>query len=99
MIKREWGVFPIGDDGLRQYEAEAFLKTAERAARDLRLPQGAVLNRVVGGLKAGQVCGVLSFQGRSLEVLPKIDGTGSESRLALIRMLSVVNGGHALVFP
>ncbi|SMX43799.1 McrC family protein [Ruegeria arenilitoris] len=91
LIKREWGVFPIGDDGLRQHEAETFLKTAERAARDLRLAEGAVLNRVVGGLKAGQVCGVLSFQSRSLEILPKIDGTGSESRLALIRMLSVVN--------
>ena len=91
LIKREWGVFPIGEDGLRQHEAEAFLKTAERAARGLRLPEGAVLSRLVGGLKAGQVCGVLSSQGRSLEILPKIDGTGSESRLALIRMLSVVN--------
>lgn len=91
LIKREWGVFPICEDGLRQHEAEAFLKTAERAARHLRLPEGAVLSRVVGGLKAGQVCGVLSGQGRSLEILPKIDGTGSESRLALIRMLSVVN--------
>lgn len=91
LIKREWDVFPIDKNGLRQNEAEAFFKTAERTARELRLPQGAVLNRVVGGLKAGQVCGVISYQGRSLEILPKIDGTGSESRLALVRMLSVAS--------
>ncbi|MCY4206758.1 MAG: McrC family protein [Roseovarius sp.] len=91
LIRREWDVFPISGNGLRHHEAEAFLRSAERAAKDLRRGQGAVLNRIAGGLKAGQVCGVLSRQGRSLEILPKIDGTGSESRLALIRMLSVVN--------
>ena len=91
LTRREWGVFPISENGLRQNEAEGILKTAQRAARDLRLPEGAVLSRVVGGLKASQVCGVLSCKGRTLEILPKIDGTGSESREALIRMLSVVN--------
>lgn len=91
LVKREWGVFPIGEGGLQSCEVGAFLKTAERAARKLRLPEGAVLSRVVGGLKAGQVCGVLSYQGRSLEILPKIDGTGSDSRLALVNMLSVVH--------
>lgn len=87
----EWGVFPIGEAGLRLDEAEALLKTAERAARTLKLPDGAVLQRVVGGLKAGQVCGVLCHQGRTVEILPKIDGSSSDSRMALIRMLSVVN--------
>lgn len=91
LIEREWGVFPIGENGIHQNEAEAFFKAGERAARELRLPQGAVLNRVVGGLKAGQVCGVLSYKGRSLEILPKINSTELESRLALVRMLSVAN--------
>lgn len=91
LVTKEWGVFPVGEAGLRQDEAEAILKTAERAARTLKLPEGAVLQRVVGGLKAGQVCGVLSHRDRTLEILPKIDGSSTDSRLALIRMLSVVN--------
>ena len=62
----------------------------ERACRDLRLPGGSVLRRTFGGLKAGQVCGVMTYGGRSLEIIPKIDVNGTQSRLALIRMLSVV---------
>jgi 5-methylcytosine-specific restriction enzyme subunit McrC len=91
LSRKEWEVFPIGETGLRQDEAEALLKTAERSARTMRLPEGAVLQRVVGGLKAGQVCGVLIHQGRTIEILPKIDGSSADSRMALIRMLSVVN--------
>ncbi|MAM59868.1 hypothetical protein [Maritimibacter sp. UBA3975] len=91
LTRLEWGVFPLGENGLGDREAEGFLKSAERSARELRLPQGAVLNGIVGGLKAGQVCGVMSYRGRSLEILPKINGTSQEIRLALIRMLSVAN--------
>lgn len=90
LVRPEWGVFPIGESGLRPDEVDAFMRISERAARNLRLPEGSVVNRVVGGLKAGQVCGVMSYRGRSLEILPKIDGGSMKSRLALVRMLSVV---------
>lgn len=90
LVRPEWGVFPIGENGLRPDEVDAFMRISERAARNLRLPEGSVLSRVVGGLKAGQVCGVMSYRGRSLEILPKIDKNGTEGRLALVRMLSVV---------
>lgn len=89
LILKEWGYLPVDGTNLRNEEANGLFKAAEHAARELRLPEGAVLNRVVGGLKAGQVCGVITYRGRSLEILPKIDGTGTESRLSLVRMLSV----------
>jgi 5-methylcytosine-specific restriction enzyme subunit McrC len=89
LLLSEWGYLPVDGTNLHNNEANGLFKAAEHAARELRLPEGAVLNRVVGGLKAGQVCGVITHRGRSLEILPKIDGTGTESRLSLVRMLSV----------
>jgi 5-methylcytosine-specific restriction enzyme subunit McrC len=88
---REWGRFAIGEDGLTTQEAERFATMAEGASATLRLPATAVLSRVHRGLKAGQVCGVLHAGGRTLEILPKIDGDAERSRTALLRMLAVVH--------
>ena len=89
LVLSEWGFLPVDKTNLSDVEANGLFRAAEHAARKLNLPEGAVLNRVVGGLKAGQVCGVISHRGRSVEILPKIDGTGTKSRLSLVRMLSV----------
>lgn len=88
---REWGRFDIGPDGLTPPEAERFATLAEAAAQVLRVPSTAVLSRAHRGLKAGQVCGVLHAGGRTLEILPKIDGDAERSRAALLRMLAVVH--------
>ena len=48
------------------------------------------MSRVIGGLKAGQVCGVITQSGRAIEIVPKIEGASdTESRRALVWMLSV----------
>jgi 5-methylcytosine-specific restriction enzyme subunit McrC len=88
---REWGRFDIGTGGLTATEAERFATLAEAAAQVLRVPSTGVLSRVHRGLKAGQICGVLHAGGRTLEILPKIDGDAERSRTALLRMLAVVH--------
>ncbi|PRY21277.1 5-methylcytosine-specific restriction enzyme subunit McrC [Aliiruegeria haliotis] len=91
MVCQEWQTIPIGAQGLSKEEADGFLKQAGKAARNLRLPEGSILTQVPDGLRAGQVCGVMTFKGRSVEILPKIDGTNIECRQSLIRMLSVAH--------
>lgn len=88
---REWGRFDIGQGGLTATEAERFATLAEAAAKVLRVPSTGVLSRVHRGLKASQICGVLHAGGRTLEILPKIDGDAERSRAALLRMLAVVH--------
>ena len=86
---REWEALPIGNDGLPERGARRLHAAAERAARRLRLPETAVLTRTHRGLRAGQVVGILSIPGRTIEILPKIDSEASDVRAALIRMLAV----------
>lgn len=86
---REWNTLSIGRHGLQENEAERLHAAAKRAARRLKLPETAVLTRTHQGLKAGQVVGLLSVPGRTLEILPKIDGENDAVRAALIRMLAV----------
>ena len=88
---QEWKILPVGKDGLLEHEALRLHATAERAARRLRLPkpETAVLARTYRGLKAGQVVGILSIPGRTVEILPKIDTEDGDVRKALIRMLAV----------
>ncbi len=91
LTRREWETFPVGGDGLTETEAKRLHALAERAARRLKLPETAVLTRTADrGLKAGQVVGVLAVPGRTVEILPKIDGEDDGAvRAALVRMLAV----------
>ena len=86
---REWKTLPVGRSALPESDARRLHAAAERAARHLRLPETAVLTRTHDGLKAGQVVGILAIPGRTVEILPKIDGNDGHVREALIRMLAV----------
>ena len=86
---REWEALPIGNGGLPERDAQRLHAAAERAARRLTLPETTVLTRTHRGLRAGQVVGILSIPGRTVEILPKIDGNDGAVRSALIRMLAV----------
>ena len=92
---REWETFPVGEGGLTEAEARRLHALAERAARRLKLPETAVLTRTADrNLKAGQVVGILAVPGRTVEILPKIDGDSDDGdhgavRAALVRMLAV----------
>ena len=89
---REWGCLAVGQGGLTENEAERLHALAKRSARRLRLPETAVLTRTYRGLKAGQVVGIMSIPGRTVEILPKIDGNDGAVRAALVRMLAVAWG-------
>lgn len=87
LVCREWGQLP---GGLTGAETRRFHALAERAARRLKLPETAVFTRTAkGGLKAGQVVGVLAIPKRTVEILPKIDGEDGAVRKALVHMLAV----------
>lgn len=86
---REWETLLVGNGGLPERDSRLLHTAAEHAARHLGLPETAVLTRTYQGLKAGQVVGVLAVHGRTLEILPKIDGGDGSVRAALVRMLSV----------
>ena len=86
---REWAELPIGENGLSENETEQFHALAELAARRLGEPKTAVLTRTHQSLKAGQIVGILAIPGKTLEILPKIDGKDGEVRKALVRMLAV----------
>ena len=89
---REWETLLVGKD-VTEAEARRLHALAERAARRLKLSETAVLTRTADrNLKAGQVVGVLAVPGRTVEILPKIDGDDSDDgpvRAALVRMLAV----------
>ena len=82
----EWEILPVGKDGLPEHDARRLHAAAKRAARRLGLP---VLTRVHQGLKAGQVVGILSVPGQTLEILPKINAEDGDVRAALIHLLAV----------
>lgn len=77
---REWETLPVGGEGLREREADRLHALAERPARRLKLPQRDVLTRTRKGLRAGQIVGVLAIPGRTVEILPKIEGENSAVR-------------------
>ena len=90
---REYGSLTVGAGAgkdLTEKEAERLYTLAERARRRLhkKLP---VLTRTHRGLKAEQVVGVLAVPGKTLEILPKIDGDDGAVRKALIHMLAVAH--------
>ena len=93
---QEWGCLPVGKspgDGkdLTEKEADRLYTLAERARRRL-YNKPTVLTRTHGGLKAEQVVGILAVPGKTLEILPKIDGNDDTVRRALVHMLAVAHG-------
>ena len=89
----EWGQLPIGEDGVSPDVATRLHKLAEREARRLRVPQPVLARTATPSLRAGQVVGLLSVPGGTVEILPKIDGEGDAGvRQALTRMLAVAWG-------
>ena len=85
---REWENLPESCN-LTKSEANRLYDLAKHSARRLKLPKDAVLSRTYHGLKAGQVVGILVIPGKTLEILPKIDGEDSNVRAVLIHMLAV----------
>jgi len=92
LLCREWEELHVGGSELTETEAGRLHALAERAGRRLKLGETGVLVRTRSGLKAQQVVGVLTVPGRTLEILPKIDGESHAVRDALVRMLAVVHG-------
>ena len=88
---REWRELRIGENGLTGPDADRFQRLAERAGRRLKLGEAGVLARTSRGLKAQQAVGILAIPGRTLEILPKIDGNDGAVRNALILMLAVAH--------
>lgn len=91
LVCREWQELRVGENGLTETEAGRFHALAEHAGRRLKRGETGVLVRTRRGLKAQQVVGVLALPGRSLEILPKIDGKDDAVRNALIHMLTVAH--------
>ena len=90
---REWQELPIGERGVSSATAQRLHALAERETRRLRLAQPVLSRTARPGLRAGQVVGVLSVPGASLEILPKIDGDADSGvRRSLTRMLAIALG-------
>ena len=87
---REWEELPIGTDGVPQSVARRLHALAERETRRLRVAQPVLSRTARPGLRAGQVVGVMTVPGASIEILPKVGveqhGPG---RHVLTRMLAV----------
>ena len=85
---REHQRIAVGEGkALTSEEAQRLLALAER----LRQPRNSapVLSRQHGGLKTEGVVGVLAVPGRTLEILPKLDGEDGTVRNALVHMIAV----------
>lgn len=86
----EWEELPIGTDGVPQPVARRLHALAERETRRLRVPQPVLSRTARPGLRAGQVVGVMTVPGASVEILPKVGGEQHEAgRHALTRMLAI----------
>ena len=89
---REYGSLTVGaGKDLKEKEADRLYVLSERARRRLD-KKPPVLARTYRGLKAAQVVGVLAVPGKTLEILPKIDGDDGAVRRALVHMLAVAHG-------
>ena len=90
---REWGHLPIGKNGVAPGVAVRLHALAKRATQQLRVPQPVLDWTAQPSLRAGQVVGVLTVPGASVEILPKIGGEGDDAvRRALVHMLAVAWG-------
>lgn len=89
LSRREWHEFKVEPGELEIHQADRLHGLAVDAAKQLRLPETAVLARTHRGLRAQQVVGILAIPGMTLEILPKIEGDEASVRASLVRMLSV----------
>ena len=89
---REWEDLPIGENGVSPGAAKRLHAFAKRETRRLRVPQPVLSLTARPALRAGQVVGVLSVPGASVEILPKIDGEDGAVRRSLTRMLAIALG-------
>lgn len=89
ILIREWENLPIGPGGITEDQADALHLAALAAARRLKLPHYAVLERGYNCLRSRQVCGVMIAGGVHLEILPKLEDTTGNLRKTLVHMLAV----------
>ena len=91
LIRREHQSIAVGEGkAITEREASRFLALAKRLRQ--RLNNAQILSREHGGLKTAGVVGVLAIPGRTLEILPKIDGDDGPVRQALVHMIAVAHG-------
>ena len=89
VTRREYKSIAVGDGrDLTASEAERFLAVAEHSRQRLD-KKPPILTREHGGLKTAGVVGVLVIPGKTIEILPKIDGDDGEVRKVLVHMLAV----------
>lgn len=85
---REGEKLPLGTGGLTKREAKRLHAAGQRP----QIPGSPVFSHTRdGGLKARHTVGILSIPGRTVEILPKIDGDDRAVRGALIHMLAVAH--------
>ncbi len=77
---------------LSKADAERFEKIATSAARRLKFGTERIVSRTAGGVRTGDVVGVLATGERTLEILPKIEGEDSAVRHALVHMIAETEG-------
>ncbi len=87
----EYGSVDVGEGEEKATEGEAqrFVALAKRKRPQLK--NAPVLAREGDALKAKQVVGVLAIPGKTLEILPKVDGSSDAVRRALIHMVAVAH--------
>ena len=86
---QEWEERSLNELGIARKAVDQLLSLASQERRRLRVAQNVLTETITPGLKAGQVVGVLSVPGVSLEILPKLQGHDWNARQALTRMITV----------
>lgn len=87
---KEYGRIGVGEGkALTKMEAQRFLALAERMRPQLHNVR--VLTPETGAVGAQQVVGVLAIPGKTVEILPKVDGSDGSVRRALVHMIAVVH--------
>ena len=89
-IVHEWEELPVGKDGIPRPLARKLHALAERETQRLRVAQPVLRWNAKQNLQAGQVVGVMSVPGASIEILPKVGSEQTDAaRHALTHMLTV----------
>lgn len=87
---KEFGRIGVGEGkALTKVEAQRFLALAERMRP--QLDNVRVLIPETDAVRAQQVVGVLAIPGKTVEVLPKVDGDDGHVRRALVHMIAVAH--------
>lgn len=87
---KEFGRIGVGEGkALTKVEAQRFLALAEHMRP--QLDNVRVLIPETGAVRAQQVVGVLVIPGKTVEILPKVDGDDGHVRRALVHMIAVAH--------